>query len=186
MQAFTNVGVFLVDTLFTLYIVVLIVRFLLASSRADFYNPISQFIVQVTNPVLIPLRRIIPPVGKIDSAMLVLIIGLKLIQLILIFLLQGHSVNILALIPLAVFKLLELLIFIYIFALIVQAVMSWINPGAYQQQNPLLGILNSLTRPILKPIRQVIPNIGMVDISPLVAILLLNVALILLRSFNLG
>lgn len=186
MHALSNVGVFLVDTLFSLYLILLIVRFLLASSRADFYNPISQFIVQVTNPVLIPLRRVIPPIGKIDSAALVLILGLKLVQLILVLLLQGHSVSIFALIPLAVFKLLEMLIYIYIFALIVQAVMSWINPGAYQHQNPLLGILNSITRPILKPIRQVIPNIGMVDISPLVAILLLNVALILLRSFTLG
>ena len=186
MHALTNVGVFLVDTLFTLYIILLIVRFLLASSRAHFYNPISQFIVQVTNAVLIPLRRVIPPIGKIDSAALALILGLKMVHIILVLLLQGHSVSLLALIPLTLFKLLELLIYIYIFALIVQAVMSWINPGAHQLQNPLLGVLNSITGPILKPIRQVIPNIGMVDISPLVAILLLNVALILLRSFSFG
>jgi len=185
MNAINNVGVFLVDTLFSLYIILLMVRFLLATSRADFYNPVSQFIVQVTNPVLVPLRRIIPPIGKIDTAALAFMLGLKLVQLMLVLLLKGQSVSLLPLIPFAILKLLELLIYVYIFALIVQAVISWINPGA-QYQNPLVGVLNSITNPILKPIRQIVPNIGMVDISPLVAILLLNVVLILLRSFTIG
>ena len=184
MNAFSNVGVFLIDTLFSLYIGLIMIRFLLATSRANFYNPISQFIVQVTNPALIPLRKIIPATGKIDSASIVLILALKLIQLTLILLLQGHSAPFFQLLIIAIFQLLETLIYIYIIALIVQAVMSWINPGAYQTQNPLVGLLNSLTAPILRPLKQIVPNIGMVDITPLVAILLLNVALIFLRSFH--
>lgn len=186
MNALSNVGIFLVDTLFTLYIILLMVRFLLATSRADFYNPISQFIVQVTNPVLIPLRKLVPSIGKIDTAALVLIFALKLLQLALILLLNGHAISIFTLIPFAIFKLLELVVYIYIFSLIIQAVISWINPGAHQMQNPMIGLLNSITRPILQPIRKVVPNIGMVDISPLVAILLLNVVLILLRSISQG
>lgn len=184
MNAFSNVGVFLIDTIISLYIGLIMIRFLLATSRADFYNPISQFIVQVTNPVLVPLRRLIPSTGRIDSASIVLVLALKLIQLTLILLLQGHSAPFFSLLFIAIFQLLETLIYIYLIALIVQAVMSWINPGAYQTQNPLVGLLNSLTAPILRPLRQIVPNIGIVDITPLVAIILLNVALVFLRSFH--
>ena len=186
MHALNNVGIFLVDTLFTLYIIVLIVRFLLAASHADFYNPVSQFIVQITNPVLIPLRRIIPSFGKLDTAAIVLILVLKLLQMTLILLMKGQAVNPLVLLPIGVFKLAELVIYIYMFALIIQAVISWINPGSYQMQNPMAGVLNSLTHPILKPLRRIVPTIGMVDITPLVAIIGLNVLLILLRSFTGG
>lgn len=184
MNALSNVGIFLIDTVFSLYIGLVMIRFLLAASRADFYNPISQFIVQITNPILIPLRRIIPSAGKIDSAAIVLMIALMVIKFMLLLLLQGHGISFFPLLLLAVFKLLEMLIYIYIFALIIQAVLSWVNPGAYQMQNPLGSVLNSLTTPILRPLRQIVPNIGMVDITPLVAIILLNVALILLRSFH--
>ncbi|RUM93445.1 MAG: YggT family protein, partial [Thiothrix sp.] len=81
MNVFSNVGYFLVDTVFTLYIVIIMIRVLLGVSRADFYNQFSQFVVTVTNPVLIPLRRIIPSFGKIDSAAILLMLTLKIIQI---------------------------------------------------------------------------------------------------------
>jgi len=184
MNALNNVGFFLISTLFTLYIGLIMVRFLLAANRASFYNPISQFIVQVTNPVLTPLRRVVPSIGKIDSAAILLMLALQLLQIILLLLLQGQGISFFPLLAVAVVKLLEMLIYIHIIALIVLAVLSWVNPGAYQMQNPLVGILHSITAPILRPLRKIIPSIGMVDMTPFAAIILLYVALILLRSFH--
>lgn len=182
MQALQNVGVFLVETLFSLYIGAVLIRFLLAWSRANFYNPLSQFLVKITNPVLVPLRRMIPAMGKLDTAAIVLALGLMVIKVFLLVGLKGSSISLLVVLVYSVVELLRTVIHIYIFALIIQAVLSWVG-NSYG--NPLADILHSLTDPILRPIRNVVPTIGMVDLSPMVAILLLYVVLIVLQSFGL-
>lgn len=179
MTALQNVGIFLVETLFSLYIGAILVRFLLAWSRANFYNPLSQFLVKITNPVLIPLRRMIPAIGKLDTAAIVLALGLTIIQVFLLLGLMGKDANIFNVILYSVFELLRTVIHIYIFAMIIQAIMSWVG-NTYG--NPLADLLNSLTEPLLRPIRKMVPVIGMVDLSPMVAILLLYIVLILLQS----
>lgn len=176
-----NVAVFLIHTLFTLYIAALMLRVLLALMRADFYNPLSQFIITVTNPVVVPLRRLIPSVGGVDTASMLLILALKMLELWLLALIVGAGAGLLALFVVALLQLAELLIYIFIFALIVQAIISWVAPGqAYE--NPAVSILHDLTRPLLQPVRKVLPPVGMVDLSPLVVIIGLYVALIILRS----
>lgn len=182
MQALQNVGVFLVETLFSLYIGAVLIRFLLAWSRANFYNPLSQFLVKITNPVLVPLRRMIPAMGKLDTAAIVLALGLMIIKVFLLVGMQGSSVGVPVVLTYSIVELLRMVIHIYIFALIIQAVLSWVG-NSYG--NPLADILNSLTDPILRPIRNIVPTIGMVDLSPMVAILLLYVVLIVLQSFGL-
>ncbi|EIJ35347.1 YggT family protein [Thiothrix nivea] len=182
MQALQNVGVFLVETLFSLYIGAVLIRFLLAWSRANFYNPLSQFLVKITNPVLVPLRRMIPAMGKLDTAAIVLALGLMIIKAFLLVGMQGSSVGVPVVLAYSIVELLRMVIHIYIFALIIQAVLSWVG-NSYG--NPLADILNSLTDPILRPIRNIVPTIGMVDLSPMVAILLLYVVLIVLQSFGL-
>lgn len=179
MTALQNVGIFLVETLFSLYIGAILVRFLLAWSRANFYNPLSQFLVKITNPVLIPLRRMIPAIGKLDTAAIVLALGLTIIQVFLLLGLMGKDANIFNVTLYSVFELLRTVIHIYIFAMIIQAIMSWVG-NTYG--NPLADLLNSLTEPLLRPIRKMVPVIGMVDLSPMVAILLLYIVLILLQS----
>jgi YggT family protein len=176
-----NVSVFLIHTLFTLYIAALMLRLLLALVRADFYNPLSQFLVTVTNPVVIPLRRVIPSIGGVDSASIILILALKVLELWLLALIAGAALSPLTLIVVAIIQLAELLIYIFIFALIVQAVISWIAP-AQVYENPAVSILRDLTWPLLQPVRRVLPPIGMVDLSPLVVIIGLYVVLIILRS----
>lgn len=176
MAALQNIGIFLINTLFSLYIGAVVLRFLLASVRASFYNPLSQFLVNITNPVLVPLRRIIPAAGKLDTAAVVLALILSMVKLTLLTLLGGGSGSI---IIRSIFDLLETVIHIYIFALIVQAVMSWVG-NTYG--NPLADLLHSLTEPLLRPIRQFVPAIGMIDLSPMVALLLLYIILIALRS----
>jgi YggT family protein len=182
MTALQNVGTFLVETLFSLYIGAILVRFLLAWSRANFYNPLSQFLVKITNPVLVPLRRMIPAIGKLDTAAIVLALGLTIIQVLLLLGLMGRDASILNVVLYSVFELLRTVVHIYIFAMIIQAVMSWVG-NTYG--NPLADLLNSLTSPLLRPIRNIVPVIGMVDLSPMVAILLLYIVLIVLQSVGL-
>lgn len=177
-----QIGLFLVDAFFSFYIVVVMLRMLFALVRADFYNPLSQFVVTLTNPPLRILRRFIPSVGRVDSASIVLMVGLELAQIYLMGLLQGFVPSPLLAIVVAVRNLLILLIYIYIGAIIVQAVMSWFA-AAGRGYNPVMSLLDRLTRPLLEPIQRVVPPIGMVDLSPLIALLLLNVALMLVSSF---
>ena len=172
-----NISIFLISTLFSLYIGAVVIRFLLAYSRADFHNPLSQFLVKITNPVLVPLRRFIPAIGKIDTASLTLAFGLKLVGGFLILSLMGQQLNLGYMLIAAAADLARTIIWIYIIAMIVNAVMSWMG-NTYN--NPVASLLQSLTDPILRPIRRFVPLVSGIDLSPLVAILGLQVLLILL------
>ena len=177
-----EIALFLFGTIFSIYISLVMIRFLLAIVRADFYNPISQTIVRFTNPPLVLLRRIIPPVGRIDTSAIVLMLILQLLELWLRTFIIGHPVPVTALFVLAIFELIKLTIWVYIIALILQAIMSWINPGMYQMQNPMASILHQLTGPIMKPIRNILPRTGMIDFSPMLAIIGLYVLLIIVNG----
>lgn len=173
---------FLIKTLFSLYIGAVVIRFLLAWTRADFYNPISQFLVTITNPVLVPLRRIIPSFGSVDTASIVLAFGLKLLEIALLVWLVGLDANLVTLAKIAILELAKLVIWIYIVAVIVQAVLSWVAPGGQYYNNPVASLLQSLTAPLLRPVQRVMPPLGGIDLSPLVVIILLNIVLIVLQS----
>jgi YggT family protein len=183
MDTVSNIGVFLVDTLFSLYISVVVIRFLLALARANFYNQLSQFIVKVTNPVLVPLRRIIPSIGKLDTAAVVLALLLILAKTFLILNMKGAEISFVPLLVYAIVELIRTVIWMYIIALLIQAVLSWVG-NSNTSANPLSDILYSLTNPILTPIRGVVPNFGMVDFSPFVAILGLNILLIIVNGLG--
>ena len=177
-----EIALFLFGTIFSIYISLVMIRFLLAIVRADFYNPISQTIVRFTNPPLVLLRRIIPPVGRIDTSAIVLMLILQLLELWLRTFIIGNPIPVTALFVLAIFELIKLTIWVYIIALILQAIMSWINPGMYQMQNPMASILHQLTAPIMKPIRNILPRTGMIDFSPMLAIIGLYVLLIIVNG----
>ena len=170
----TNPAVFLIETLFGLYILAVILRFLLQWVRADFYNPISQFLVKITTPPLKILRRFIPGFGGIDLASLILAWGLKYIELLLVLLISGSTIDLLAPLFWAIPELVELLINIFLFAVFVQVILSWINPGTY---NPASALLYSLTEPVMRPARNVLPPISGLDLSPM----LVMIALILMK-----
>ena len=142
---FTNPLEFLITTLFSLYILAVMLRFLLGAVRADFYNPISQFLVRITNPLLLPLRKVIPGIGKYDTASLLLV---------------------------AVLEIILLMINVFIFAIFVQVILSWINPGTH---NPVSGLLYSITTPVLRPIQRLLPPVSGMDLSPLFALIGLQV-----------
>jgi YggT family protein len=168
----TNPLEFLVTTLFSLYIVAVMLRFLLGLVRADFYNPVSQFLVRITNPLLIPLRKIIPGIGKFDSAAMLLMFVLQLVAVTLILLLRGQDISTAILVVVTLAMLVSLLLDVYLFAIIVEVIISWMNPGSY---NPVSSLLHSLTNPLLRPIRHFIPPIAGIDLSPLFAIIVLQV-----------
>jgi YggT family protein len=163
---------FIINTLFGLYILVVMVRFLLQWVRADFYNPVSQFIVRVTAPVLRPLRRVIPGWGGIDFAAVVLMLLLQLLSLTLILLLRGQGVPLLTLLFWSLSELVTLAISIYTWAILIQAIISWINPGAY---NPVVSLLHALTEPLLRPARRLLPPVSGLDLSPLLVLIALQV-----------
>jgi YggT family protein len=173
----TNAIEFLIQTLFGLYLVAIMLRVLLQLARADFYNPVSQFLVKVTNPPLIPLRRVIPGFMGIDFAAVVLMIVIKMVEIFLIVLIKGVSVNFFGVVVLAIAELFRLLINVYFFTILIQVVLSWVNPGSY---NPAVSLLYSINEPLLVRARRMIPPISGFDLSPIVVIILLQLISILL------
>jgi len=170
----TDPLVFLIQTLFGLYTAVVVIRFLLQLTRADFYNPISQFVVKLTSPAVRPLRRLIPGYAGLDLSSLVLAWLLKSLELALLALLVGLDRNPLGALAWAVPGLLELLINIILFAILVRVILSWLNPDPY---HPAFSVLDSLTGPVLRPAQRVLPSIGGLDLSPM----LVMIALVLLE-----
>ncbi|MGD8379496.1 MAG: YggT family protein [Gammaproteobacteria bacterium] len=177
--------VFLINTLFGLYILAVMLRFLLQAVRADFYNPVSQIVVKVTSPLLLPLRRLIPGYRGIDFAAIVLMLILQLLNGIVLMLIFSMPLSAMAswsLLVWAVVKLITTLLNLYFFTILIQALLSWITPGTY---NPLMSVLWSLNEPLLRPVRRVIPPLGGLDLSPLFVIIALQFLNILLTQVTL-
>ncbi|MGB1800181.1 MAG: YggT family protein [Gammaproteobacteria bacterium] len=177
---FTEAAVFLIEIIFGLYILAILLRFLLARVRADFYNPLSQFIVKVTNPAIKPLRRIIPGYWGIDWPSIVLLFAVQIVEIILVALVtSGRIPAVEGLCILTIANLIKEVIYVYIFIILIQVVISWINPGAY---NPITSLLYQLSEPVLKPVKRLLPPAGGFDFSPLVVLIGFQLMIILLVS----
>lgn len=169
--------VFLIQTVFGFYILAVMLRFLLQYVRADFYNPLVQFLVRITNPLLLPLRRVIPGYKGLDLASVVLALALQAIEVLLLGMLLNRGIGPAALLLVTVLELLKLLINIYLWSVIIQALLSWINPDPY---HPVARVLAQLTAPLLRPARRLLPPISGVDLSPmLVVVALIFISLLL-------
>jgi YggT family protein len=166
--------IFVVQVLFGLYILLVVLRFLLQWVKADFYNPFSQVIMKATQPVLRPVRRYVPSVAGLDTSSLLLMLVLQLVELWLIALIIGIPAGFGGLLILAIGRLLELVIYVFMGAIIVLVILSWVQPRSY---NPVMGLLNSLSAPIMRPARQIVPVIGGLDLSPIAAFLVLGIVL---------
>ena len=169
--------IFLIQTLFGLYILIVMLRLMLQWVRADFYNPVSQFIVKVTNPPLKPLRRIVPGWGGIDLASVLLLLALQMLELFLVNMAVGRASGIGGLFIGSIAELLELLINVFIGAILIQVILSWVAPSSY---NPLIGLVHKITEPLLAPARRILPAFSGIDFSPLVALIVLQLLKILL------
>lgn len=169
-----NAGVFLLNTVIGLYVWAVMLRLLLQWVRADFHNPLSQMVVRLTNPALRPLRRLIPAVGRVDTASMVVMFVLQFLNLWIISLIYAAGLGLPNLIVMSIAELLSKAIYLHIFAIIVLALASWVAAGSY---NPVLRVLDALADPLLDPVRRRLPNLGGLDLSPLVVIVLLQLAL---------
>ena len=166
-------AIFLIDTIASLYILAIVLRFLFQWTRVDFYNPISQFLVKITHPPLKIFRRFIPSIGKIDTSSIVLALILQMLADFSILMLKGVMVSISALIILSFTQLVSLIINVFVFAVFARAILSWFDSGNY---NSASSILQTLTEPLLGMCRKIIPDLGGIDLSPLVALVILQLA----------
>lgn len=167
MNPFSNAGVFLISTLFGLYILAFMLRLILQMVRADFYNPVSRFIVKITNPPLKPLRRFIPGFAGIDMASVIIMLALQMLEFFIITLLRNFPApDILGLTLYAFIELVTLGFYVFLFSIFILAILSWINPGQY---NPINNLLSQITAPVLRPVRRLLPPMSGMDLSPMLA-----------------
>lgn len=173
MIGLNTAAIYILQTLGSLYLLIVLLRFILQLVRADFYNPLSQFIVRATKPLLNPLRRIIPGFGGIDLASLVLAILIQLVLMILILMLMGYGVGgfIMQLLIWSIIAVTSLFLKVFFFALIIRVILSWVAPGSY---NPGAQLVNQICEPLLMPFRKLLPNLGGLDLSPIFAFLALK------------
>lgn len=174
--------IFLIDTVFSIYITIMYLRFILQQVGADFYNPISQFIVKATQPLVKPARKIIPSIGKIDTACIVLTLLLIIIKIFLIYgVFSGYQLNLAQLFVIGLREIITLTFNVFIFAIFIQAILSWVNPDPY---NPVSSILYSITYPVLRHVRRFVPPMSGIDLSSLVALIgLMFLKLLVLKFF---
>lgn len=177
-----NVLLFLTKTFTDLYLLVVLLRLLLQYVRADFYNPFSQFVVQATNALVRPMRRIVPPFGKLDLATLIVLVVLEVVFTYLLVMLLRFAVTPGVLIWLSVLRLVSLLIWAYTIAIIVTILLSWIAPGSY---SPIGAVASQIAEPLVRPFRRIIPVMGGLDFSAAVALILLYAASIALGDLGL-
>jgi YggT family protein len=161
---------FLIDFVFNIYLMVVLLRLWLQFARADFYNPFSQFVVKATQPIVAPMRRILPSIGRLDTATFVLaliVAGLKIVTLNVV--LGGSGLNIMSVVILSFVIVIKEILTLVMYVLIMRAIMSWVSQG----NNPMELVLSQLTEPMLAPIRRRMPEMGGLDLSMMVVILML-------------
>jgi YggT family protein len=183
-NALNDILVYLIQTLLSLFLLAMLLRFLLQLVRADFYNPISQFLVKVTNPLVLPLRKMIPGYAGLDLASLLLAVLLQLLAIAAILLLSGIGIPSIPLLLIwSVLGVISLLVNIYFFALLAMIILSWVAPGG---NNPAIYLLYQITEPVMAPLRKVLPPMGGLDFSPILVFVLINIIQIALRHLAEG
>ncbi|MEE4696475.1 YggT family protein [Pseudomonas alliivorans] len=172
MIGLNTAAIFVLQTLGSLYLMLILLRFVLQLVRANFYNPLSQFIVKATQPLLKPLRRIIPSIFGLDMSSLVLAIIVQMILMALtLLLISGTTGDPLHLLLWSIISVTALFLKIFFFALIASVILSWVAPGSH---NPGAELVNQICEPALAPFRRIVPNLGGLDISPILAFIVLK------------
>ena len=173
----TNALTYLVGTLIDLYIAAVLIRLLLQWVRADFYNPVCQFLVKVTDPVIVPLRRVIPSIRRLDTASVLLIVVLEIFSVWIASRISSQPLNFEQIVLFGLMKLAATLLMTYFFLIIASVVLSWV--GA-RMRHPVVPLVYQLTEPVLRPFRKIIPSIAGIDLSPLFALIAIRFLLLLI------
>ncbi|HSH27903.1 MAG TPA: YggT family protein [Wenzhouxiangella sp.] len=172
-QAFS----FLIETAFQLYLAVLMLRILLEALRADYYNPVCQALIRVTDPLVKPLAKVIPRVGSVSLAGIAWLYILELVLLVILMVLNDWTMGWSVLFLLAALRLVRMLLVLYLVLIIASVILSWVGQGF---RHPIVPLIYQLTEPVLAPIRRVLPPLGGFDLSPLVALIAIQFLIILL------
>lgn len=178
MGALQEIFQFLLETLGSLYLCLVVLRAMLQASGADFYNPISQFVVKATQPPLGILRRAIPRGRRFDPALLVLAMVVQAIVLGGLLVLAGYIPSVVQLITWSAVGLIGLVVNTYLIAMVIMIVVSWIAPGSH---HPAVRLVYQITEPVMAPVRSLLPAMGGLDFSPIVVFIVINVIQISLR-----
>lgn len=184
MSALGEIFSYLIQTLLTLALLAVVLRFLLQLVRADFYNPISQFLTRLTNPLVLPLRRVVPSLGGLDLSSLLLALVLQMAAIVALLGLRGLGPpNIVLLLLWSLLGMVSLIVNIFFFALLAMIILSWVAPTS---RHPALLLLFQLTEPVMAPFRKMLPNMGGLDFSPILLFILINIIQIALRHLAAG
>ena len=176
MSGLNGAAIFVIQTLGSLYLLIVLLRFILQLVRANFYNPLCQFIVKATQPLLKPLRRVIPSVFGLDMSSLVLAILVQMVIFAVVLTLSYMSFNILGLLLWAIIGVTARVLTVFFFAMIISVILSWVAPGSV---SPGAELVNQITEPALAPFRRFLPSMGGLDISPILAFMVIQ----LIQSF---
>ena len=182
---FSDAGLFLVDTVLGLYILIVLLRFLFQLTGVDFYNPISQFIAKASNPPLGYLRRVVPSLWRIDFAAVVLLITLEGARISITALLIGRTPQLAGVLVLSIAELLKLAVYVMVFSIFIRALLSWIN---IDKPHPMQQLLHSFTEPLMVPARRILPAMSGLDLSPIIVfiVLMLVIKLFIQPLIDLG
>ena len=160
--------IFIISTIAQLFLLVMLLRFWLPFLRADFRNPIAQGILRLTSQLVVPVRRIVPPIGRLDTATVIVTFALQYLAILIILTISGITAGILPITITALVDLVLLSVRLFTFAIFIHIILSWVAPGTY---NPATAFIAMLVEPVLRPFRRYIPTIGGLDISPIFAII---------------
>jgi YggT family protein len=158
--------IFIIQTLGSLYLLIVLMRFILQLVRANFYNPLCQFVVKATQPLLKPLRRIVPSMFGLDMSSRVLALLLQILLFVVVLMLNGYQAFTVLLLPWALIGIFSLFLKIIFWSMIISVILSWVAPGS---RSPGAELVYQITEPVLAPFRRLIPNLGGLDISPIFA-----------------
>jgi YggT family protein len=177
---------YIVNAITSLYLIVLLLRIWLPWLRADFRNPLAQGVLRLTSPLVVPLRRIVPPLGRLDTATVLVAFAIQYAAVFLILsiyvALQSSSMPSVGTIALtSAVKLVELSVNLFVFAILIRIVLSWVAPGTH---NPVTALVNTLSEPVLRPIRRILPPMGGFDLSPMLAMIGLYALNIVIRGYS--
>lgn len=159
----------LVDILVGIYITVILLRFFLQYFRADFHNPLSQFVVKATDPLIKPLRKIIPGFGGMDISSLLLAYLVLVLKLLFILAISGsNSFNVVFICCYALVDLGQSILQLFMFIILIRVILSWVAPGGY---NPILAVIGQISEPIIAKFRQMLPPMSGIDLAPMIALI---------------
>ncbi|CAH0159903.1 YggT family protein [Pseudomonas carnis] len=171
MLGINDAAVFIIQTLGSLYLLIVLMRFILQLVRANFYNPLCQFVVKATQPLLKPLRRVIPSLFGLDMSSLVLALLLQILLFVVILMLNGYQAFTVLLLPWGLIGIFSLFLKIIFWSMIISVILSWVAPGS---RSPGAELVAQITEPVLAPFRRLIPNLGGLDISPIFAFIVIQ------------